>query len=449
MGSITRALQAIKEHVADCLAPSFIEQICREVGHTWRDRILDPVTTIHLFILQILCGNTACTHLPRLTSREFTASAYCQARARLPLRVITTLVARIGMAWQETMTTTGRWHGHRIVLVDGSSFSMPDTPALQQHFGQSGVQKKGCGFPTAHLLASVDAHSGLILEMMASPLRTSDMACVSGIHPKLRPGDVLVGDRAFCSFAHLALLRERGLEACFRIHQKQIVSFRPHRRSMQDCAGQAHKGVPSSRWLASLGLHDQLVEWVKPRSRPVWMSAAHFDGLPASLVVRELRYRITAPGFRTHEITLATTLLDSVKYPARELAELYKMRWQVETCLRHIKTTMKMDVLHCQSVNGVMKELWMFVLVYNLVRLVMLEAARRQGVGLQRLSFIDAMRWLAHAPPDQPLPALIVNPHRSNRIEPRVVKRRPEGYSRLIKPRAQLRQNLRREQHAA
>jgi hypothetical protein len=446
MVSITRALQAIKEHVADCLAPSFIEQICREVGHAWRDRVLDPVATIHLFILQILYGNTACAHLPRLAGREFTASAYCQARARLPLRVISTLVARIGLAWQQTTTMAGHWHGHRIVLVDGSSFSMPDTPALQQHFGQSGVQKKGCGFPISHLLVSVDAHSGLILEVLASPLRTSDMACVSTIHRKLRPGDVLVADRAFCSFAHLALLRQRGLEACFRIHQKQIVSFR---RSTRDGVGRDRGGVPRSRWLASLGSHDQLVEWIKPRSRPVWMSAAQFNDLPASLVVRELRYRITAPGFRSHEITLATTLLDSVKYPAKDLAELYQMRWQVETCFQHLKTTMRMDVLHCQSVDGVMKELWMFVLVYNLVRLVMLEAARRQGVELQRLSFIDAMRWLAHAPPDQPLPALIVNPRRPNRIEPRVVKRRPKGYSRLTKPRAQLRQDLMREQHAA
>ena len=449
MVSITRALRTIKENVAACLAPSFIEQVCREAGYAWRDRVLDPVSTIHLFILQILYANTACSHLPRITGLKFSASAYCQARAHLPLRVITSLVCRVGQILQDTTQGTGLWHGHRTVLLDGSGLSMPDSPLLQRYFGQSGQQKKGCGFPGAHLLAAFDAGTGLIVDLIVSPLRTHDMAHVAEIGRQLRPGDLVLADRGLCSFAHLALIQRGGMEACFRIHQKQIVNFRPHRRSVAEVGRKHGRGRPTSRWLASLGCCDQLVEWTKPPKRPTWMSAAEFAALPASLRVRELRYRVAATGFRTRQITLVTTLLDATRYPAHELAKLYKTRWQVETNLGHLKTTMGLNVLRCRTLEGVLKEVWMFALVYNLVRLVMLEAARRQGVAPGRISFIDALRWLTYASPPCPLPPLIVNPLRPDRVEPRVIKRRMKKYTLMNKPRPELRQRLMASQHAA
>ncbi len=439
MASITHALRRIKDDLANLLSPAFIEQICRESGHHWRDRKLDPVKLIHLFILQILNGNVACAGVPRIAGREFTASAYCQARNRLPLKVITTLASRIGSCMQQAVARVGLWKGHRTVLVDGSNFSMPDRPQLQARFGQHGQQKKGCGFPTAHLLAIFDAATGLVLDLIASPMRTHDMSQVHKLHSQLRDGDVLLADRGFCSYAHLALILKGGWHACFRMHQKQIVDFKAHRP-----AGVCKKvkGRPRSRWLKQLGPLDQVVEWIKPASKPDWMEQAEWDALPQTITVRELRYRVTAPGFRPEEITLVTTLLDPHIYTAENLANLYKARWSVETCFAHLKTTMRMEQLRCTRVDGVMKELWMFALVYNLVRMVMREAARRQEVATDRISFIDALRWLAHAPPEAPLPPLVVNPLRPNRIEPRVVKRRPKSHKLMTKPRDELREEL-------
>lgn len=447
MASITFALGQIKNDLAALVSPALIRQICREQAYRWRERRLDPVTLIHLFILQIVNGNTACACLPRITGHEFTASAYCQARKRLPLKVIATLVTRIGAALQGTTRNDGLWRGHRVVLVDGTSLSMPDTPALQKHFGQPGAQKKGCGFPRTHLLTAFDAHSGLILEVVASPLRTHDMADVHKIHPKLREGDVLVGDRGYCSYSHLALLKQYGLEACIRMHQKQIVDFRsqrPHKTGKR-----AKKGLPTSRWVRKLGMDDQIVEWIRPTSPPCWMKAAAFEELPDSVLVRELRYRVQRAGLRTRHVTLVTTLCDEQKYPAEALAELYGLRWQVETNLRHLKSTLRMDILRCESVDGVHKEIWMFALVYNLVRMVMLEAARRQQVKPDRISFADALHWLIYAPADQPLPELIVNILRPNRIEPRAVKRRQKPHDLLNKPRSEMRAALRKQRNAA
>jgi hypothetical protein len=179
------------------------------------------------------------------------------------------------------------------------------------------------------------------------------------------------------------------------------------------------------------------------------MEEEDFAQLPDTIVVRELRFTIPEPACRTREVTLVTTLVDPVRYPAHAVAELYRQRWRVEVNLRHLKTTMKMEVLRCQTVEGVLKELLMFALAYNLVRRVMLEAARRQQVEVDRISFVDALRWLRTARPGTPMPKLIVLPHRPHRHEPRCVKRRPKQYARMNKPRDQLRKSLRKKRLAA
>jgi hypothetical protein len=438
--NVAEVVGQFKADVGRALSAEVIEGVCRDLGHAFRRRLLDPVVLIHSFLLQILHGNVACSALPHLTGRLFSAAAYVRARARLPLALFWELLRRVVAGLWDERDTTGLWRGHRTWLMDGSSLSMPDQAPLQECFGQPGNQRPGCGFPVAHILALFHAGTGLLQRVIAAPLRTHDMAHAAVMHPDMSAGDILVADRGFASYAHLALLFLRNLHAVFRCHQRQIVSFRSGRRH----TGQrrSHAGMPRSRWLRRLGRHDQLVEYIKPTSQPAWMNDDAFATLPGTLIVRELRFTVTQRGRRTRVITLVTTLLDPRLYPAAALAELYEQRWQIETNLRHLKTTMKMEVLHCQTVDGVLKELAMFALAYNLVRLVMLEAARRQDAPLDRISFIDALRWLRIAEPGTPLPDLIVNPHRPGRFEPRVVKRRPKEYDRMTRPREELRNNL-------
>jgi Transposase DDE domain len=326
---------------------------------------------------------------------------------------------------------------------------MPDTPALQAHFGQPGNQKKGCGFPVAHILALFHAGTGLLLEVAAAPLRSHDLSGILGILPLLAAGDVLVADRGFCSFAHLALLISRGVHGVFRLHQKQIADFTPGRPHAAPGRTRGVKGMPRSRWIRACGMMDQVVEYFKPMDRPAWMSEAEYRALPGSIVVRELRYRIEAPGFRTREVTLVTTLIDAELYPADALADLYGTRWRVEEHLKALKQTMKMDVLKCMTVDGVLKELTMYAMAYNLVRVAMVQAAGRQGVAVDRVSFIDALRWLRGAEAGEEMPELVVNPLRPGRYEPRSKKRRPKQYDLMRVPRAELRKRLREKDLAA
>jgi Transposase DDE domain len=452
MLSMTAALARIKGRVADAVPPELIQRLSRAVGHTWRERDLGPGVATHLFLQQVLHGNVAVGELRRLSGLSFTDAAYCQARARLPRALLERLQQSVSETLFDTTAVrpTELWHGHRVFLLDGSSFSMPDTPELQARFGQPGGQAEGCGFPVAHLMTRFDAATGLLLRTAALPLRSHDLSGVPAMHTDLRRGDVLVGDRAFGSYAHLALCQKRGVHGVFRAHQKQIINFRPHRRhATAQSRKEGQTGLPSARWLKRLGKHDQLVEYFKPKERPSWLTEEEYAALPATLVVREVRYAIKGRKRRTRVVTLVTTLVDPEQYPAKDLAKLYGLRWAVETNLKHLKQTLHLDVLRCRTVEGVLKELTLLVLIYNLVRRVMWEAARRQEVAVERISFMDAWRWLRHARPGDALPALVVNPERPSRAEPRVRKRRPKEFPLMKRPRAVLRKELLTKKDAA
>src|SRR5262249_24710345 len=200
------------------------------------------------------------------------------------------------------------------------------------------------------------AGTGLLWGRAASPWRPQAVAAFAGVLPLLAAGDILVADRGFGSFAHLAMLISRGIHAVFRLHQKQIVDFTPGRGHARPGQKRVPKGMPRSRWIRACRTMDQVVEYFKPAERPAWMSATDYAALPDSIMVRELRYRIDVPGFRTREVTLVTTLIDAESYPADALAELYGTRWRVEDHLKALKQTMKMDVLKCMTVDGVLKE---------------------------------------------------------------------------------------------
>jgi len=435
-------LERLRQDHSEHLAPAAIEAACRQEGYTWRKRLLDPVVTIYLFLLQVLHGNTACSHVVQFGRWTFTDSAYCQARRRLPLRVFHRLLEWIARAGRRATAKDHRWFGHRVWVLDGSSFSMPDTPELQAAFGQPSGQRPGCGFPVAKWLALFDVATGMLLRSSTAPLRSHEMARCAAISDDLEPGDVVLGDRGLSSYAHLAILVGRGLHGLFRLHQRRVVDPAPVGPRAGAREFDSPAGLPGSRWAPARSEADQIVVWYKPRRKPVWMSAAEYAALPAELAVRVLRYRVESPGFRVGHVTVVTTLLDAAAYPAEAVAMLYFRRWLVEVNFKHIKITMKMDVLRCETVEGVLKELAMFAPVYNLVRSVTTESARARGVAPERISVLDTIRWLIGTEGDGDVAVLKVNPARPGRVEPRVVKRRPKQYYHMRTPRSELRKKL-------
>ena len=209
----------------DCALARQVDQLCREHVHRWRDRVLTPLVTVRLMLVQVLHGNAAIAHLRQLSGLDFAASSFCEARERLPLLLLQELVqwvARLAAGGVGGVVGRGLI-GARVLIADCSSFGMSDTPALRAHFGRVKARgaKPGVSYPVAKLVGLMDAATGMFVQLLAAPLYTHDLRHTPDVHPMLRTGDILLGDRAYCSFGHFALLDARGVFGCFRLHQRR------------------------------------------------------------------------------------------------------------------------------------------------------------------------------------------------------------------------------------
>jgi hypothetical protein len=393
-----------RDPFADLPVADQLNQLLDEQKVVWRDRLLTPLVTLRLFLIQIAHGNCAIAALRQLGGIAFSPSSYCEARARLPLPLLQSLLLWMqelgerATAVAAVAAAGGARCARRILILDGSSYTTADTPELVAHF-HFPPQSNAAAYPMGRLMGLLDAGTGMFLSLLALPLLEHDVRGGVDLHPMLRAGDILVGDRAFCSFAHFALLQARGVFACMRLH---------HGRKDQ---------TPGRKL------------WIKPRQGTPWMARAQYALLPQSIEVRVVQYTVAQKGFRSRTVLVATTLLDPVIWPDEKIAELYGHRWQIETCFGHLKTTMKMNVLRCKTLAGVMKELAIYLVVYNLIRLVMLSAGAAQQVEVRRVSFVDAMRLVAARMIGLAgVERLIVNPDRTGRSQLRMIRSRPKAY---------------------
>jgi len=442
MASIAAAARRFKSNPAIRLPDEWVDEACRLADHGWRDRIFTPAVTLQVFMNQILHGNCGCREALRISGVKGSTSAYCEARRRLPQDVLGYVTAELLSRAKKQSDADERWRGHRVLMLDGSGISMPDTEELREAYHLPGGVKPGCGFPVMHTLWLTDMNSGLIRDFTTAPWNTHEMRNACRLHGNLEAGDVVVGDRAFGVFSHLAVLKQQDLHGLCRLKQGTIVSFKPGRPSAWSVPKAKRKGYPRSDFVRRLGDQDQIVRYRKPRLVPKWMSPQDYDELPETIELREIRYRVRRRGHRTREVTLVTTLLDAERYPKRALEELYQMRWRIETDLLMLKQTLGLDVLRCKTKAGVQKELWACVLVYNLIREVMMEAAKRQGVSPRRVSFKDVVDVIRHTPELYQELQMMINPWRPGRDEPRVIKRRKDRYRHMTRPRDTLRQEL-------
>ncbi|MEA1927409.1 MAG: IS4 family transposase, partial [Candidatus Auribacterota bacterium] len=409
-----------------------------------RLRIFTPLTTFWAFLSQALNPKTSCREALRKLlalsalkgQKMFSAntSAYCQARQRLPENVLATTHEYVNAHIEKQIKSTQLWHGRTVHVVDGTGISMPDTGANQKIYPQPSVQKSGCGFPVLKLVAMFSLMSGALHTFAKGNLHDSEQTLFRKLFDCLKDGDILLGDRGFCSYIDMLTLKMRGVDTVFRMHWARSTDFRKGKR---------------------LGKRDHLITWKKPQ-RPRWLSPDIFATLASTMTIREVMVHVPVKGFRTRVIVIATTLLDAKKYPIADLAELYFRRWAVELYFRDIKITLGLDILRCKSPQMIHKELLMHIIAYNLIRSLIMSAAQTYSVDNSRVSFkgtLDTLRqWL-------PVLSSVINrkrkyrrvfqemlhclardliPFRPNRSEPRTVKRRPKNYQYMTKPRHQM-----------
>jgi Transposase DDE domain len=429
---------------ADLLPAELITRLLQELGSDFHDRIYTPLVTLAMFLSQCQDADPSQRQaVNRLIAQRVAhkrsacssnTGAYSKARQRLPEKLLAELTRHTGKQLMTEAPAGWRWKGRHVKIVDGSTASMPDTPANQEEYPQMSCQKPGIGFPILRLLVIFSLAVGTVLDAAFCPYKgkeTSELALLRRLHESIDEGDVVLGDRHFCSFFEIAELQRRGADVVLRQHQCRITDFR--------------RGV-------QLGGYDHLVVWQKP-ARPDWMDEETYRQYPEELVMREVRVHIKGKGrkVRTRTITIATTLCDHETYRKADLAKLYRRRWQAELNLRSLKTVLQMDVLRCKTPEMVRKEIWAHLLAYNLVRNVMAQAAEEFMVTPWTISFKATLQTLrAFALPlltcartklpeviEEMLLAIVRHSvgNRPDRVEPRALKRRPKPYDLLTKPR--------------
>jgi len=364
---------------SELLSEERIQSVLKELGVIYREQVYTPCVTLWVFLSQALSPDASCRDAMArllafrkargLRACSTDSGSYCEARARLPEALVARLVRDTGRELCEQAFPSWRWHGRRVKIVDGTTSSMPDTAANTLAFGKPSNQKGPCGFPVARIVIVLCLATGAALEMAIGPYRgksTGELSLFRWLLPTFEKGDLVLGDRLFCTYCDIARLRAQGADSVFRLNAHRKSDFRRGRR---------------------LGKDDHVVVWHKPVKRPDWLSAAEFAALPRKMKLRELRVQVAVPGFRVQTLVVVTTLRNVTLYSKADLAALYRQRWHGEVDLRSLKTTLQMDVLRCKTPEMVRKELWVHLLANNLLRSVMCAASAKHHLAPRQLSF--------------------------------------------------------------
>ena len=428
-----------------------------EVGHSSRRRLFSKENTFWAFFSQVLDADRGCREVVRKLQAlcasqskpipSSSTAAYCQARARLDTTSLEHIFSHTAKQ-ERADSEPHRLNGRRVVVVDGTGVSMPDTAANQQAWPQRANQKPGCGFPQAALCACFSLDSGTLLSYRLGNKKSHELPLLREQWDTFKRGDIFLGDKGFCSYYDIWAFQEQGVDSVITLARRTPVA--------------------EAESVKVLGENDRLIRWPKPAHRQAADYAhAAWEDSPETLLLRQIKVTVEQPGFRVTTFYIITTLLDAQAYPASDIADLYFQRWDVELFFRDIKTTMGMDVLRCKTPAMVNKEILMTFIAYNAIRCLMNQAARQQNIPLRRVSFkgcIQALRhWEAHLNQAKMnrleqarLRRILIESiadyatrHRPGRREPRARKRRPNNYQLMTVPRHEMKEIPHRSSYRA
>ena len=439
---------------ADVLNAQTIEQTFRRYdGLFATNAIYATDVVLWAFLAQVLCDGkgAACskavediaTYMGQIDACAPLGNTgdYCRARAKLHQAALRDLVRQGARQMEDQACADWLWHGRYAKLVDGTTFTMPDTPENQQAFPQLSTQEPGVGFPIARACVVLSLATGAVQDAAFGPYQgkeTGETALLRSMLDSFKPGDVVVFDRYYCSYMMLAALQQRGVDVCARLHHRRAKDLRCGRK---------------------LGPSDYLVTWTRP-ARPAWMTAEEYQQIPETLTLRIIEFDVEAPGTGTERMTIVTTLIDPETYTREDIAELYGFRWNAELDIRAVKHPLSLDHLRCKTPEMIEREVWTTLLAYNLIRKVIATAAAVHGKQPRQISFTGTCQsvlssWTLLATgrcydPRQTVELALARiaakrvGNRPGRIEPRVLKRRTQHYPLMQRPREELREELRR-----
>ncbi|MCA9119954.1 MAG: IS4 family transposase [Planctomycetaceae bacterium] len=370
---------------------------------------------------------------------------YCKARAKLSAAALRELAQEIAGEVEDQAAPTWLFKDkYHAKLIDGFTFTMPDTQKNQKKFPHPRTQTRGVGLPIARAVAILSLATACVMDAAYGPYsgkETGESALMRTLLGSLSKGDIAVMDRYYCSFWMIAMLLSQGTQVCARKHHLRHSDFRRGQR---------------------LGKYDHLIVWTRPQ-RPTWMDEATYAQIPATLMLREIRYNVVEPGRRTRSIDVITTLVDADEFTKEEIAQLYGFRWNSELDIRSIKDSLNLGHVRCKSPEMVDREFWTTFLGYNLIRITAAGAAWLHDKQPRQISFVSTCQYVLSSwmllscglVAARCLCSLIATSlsqiascevgNRPGRLEPRVLKRRRHGYKLMQQPRHVLRSKLRKK----
>jgi len=413
-----------------------------------RRRIFSKENTFWAFFSQVLDADGGCKEVIRKLQSyvsikggkvpSSSSASYCTARKKLDEQMLVEIFEHTADRLDK-MPVAGLLNNRRVIVVDGTGVSMPDTPDNQEAWPQSASQKPGCGFPTARICACFSLESGALLSYAIGNKKSSELPLFRKQWKMFKQGDIFLGDKGFCSYFDIANLAKQGVDSVITLARRTPVT----------AAGSLKK----------LGDNDLLIKWERPVYNAILSySKDAWEELPEELVLRQIKVTVPHSGFRTQGFYIVTTLLDAKLYPAEQIAELYFKRWDVELFFRDIKTTMGLDILRCQTPEMIRKEILMYFIAYNCVRRLMYEAAEEADIAVRVVSFKGSVQALRNWEPHLNQTKISRAEHfrlisdlydamtntpirqRPGRQEPRCLKRRPKNYQRLTSPRHKMKE---------
>jgi len=419
-----------------------------DFGENSRRRIYSKENTFWGFFSQVLDADGGCQEVVRKIQAfaamksqlppSSSTSAYCQARKKLNLSDLKDVLLGASK-WLQSQGEPKCFYGRRVIVVDGTGLSMPDTPENQAVWPQQKNQKPGCGFPQASLCGCFCLQTGSLLSYELGNKKSHELPMLRKQWETFKAGDIFLGDKGFCSYFDVSSFKDRGVDSVITLARRLPAS--------------------ETTCFKVLGQDDLLIHWTKPKhTKKTSYSRTDWERLPEQLRLRQIKVTVNRPGFRSTEFYIITTLLDADKYPASDIADLYFQRWDVELYFRDIKTTMGMDILRCKTPDMVRKEITMHLIVYNCLRCLISEAAAKHHVDAKRVSFKGSLQALRQWEPNlnhgketrlerlrlidllYEAVAGVIVPKRPGRREPRAVKRRPKPFQLLTRPRHEMKE---------
>lgn len=404
-----------------------------------RNRVYNKANTFWAFFSQVLDADGGCKEvvlkfqafLAKSSGKRLCASTsgYCQARKKMDEILLNNVFKHLSSQLSGAASNS-RLQSRRVIVVDGSGLSMPDTEVNQKVWPQQKSQKAGCGFPQASICACFNLENGALLSYELGNKKSHELPLLRKQHSTFKAGDIFLGDKGFCSYFDQSKFKDMKVDSVITLARRKPVS--------------AASAVKVN------GENDLIIEWVRPKhTKKTSYSKDEWSTLPERLQLRQIKVTVSHAGFRVETFYIVTTLLDAELYPANEIADLYFERWDVELFFRDIKTTMGMDILRCKSPDMVKKEILMHLIAYNCIQSLISEATAHSENSVRRISFkgsLQAVRqWSVYLYEDKmtgknrhqfilllfdSVTAYVVTP-RPGRSEPRAVKRRPKPYQLL------------------